>query len=54
MSKEFHTDWEVSESDEIKEYLHHTSDQFYDDMDNPELSPRDRKNMRILDNSRVK
>lgn len=51
---EFKTDWEVTETKEIKEYLHHTSTEFFDNIENPELSPRDRKNMRIMDNSRVK
>lgn len=45
--------WDKPDIQEMEEYLHHDSTQFYDDMENPELSPRDRKNMRILDNSRV-
>lgn len=48
----FQADWEEPEV-ETGEYLHHDSTLFFDDIDNPELNPRDRKNMRIQDNSRV-
>lgn len=50
----FQTDWEEPEIVETGEYLHHDSTVFFDNIDNPEMSPRDRKNMRIQDDSRVK
>lgn len=53
MPSTFKTEWE-DEIQETGEYLHHDSTVFFDDIDNPEMSPHDRKNMRIHDDSRVK
>lgn len=53
MPKTIKTEWDEPDIQETGEYLHHDSTQFYDDIENPELSPRDKKNMRILDNTRV-
>lgn len=44
---EFKTDWEVTEPKEIKEYLHHTSTSYFDNIVDPTTTANDRKNMRI-------
>lgn len=39
--------WDDPDIKETGTYYHHSSTQFYDNIEDPTLTPRDRKNMRV-------